>query len=256
MTDSDDVTSGCTGANCIGSGTPSGTVTPASADQYYYDVTNHECYRSTGNTITDWETYPLMSISAGGLSPFLARVPIVPISLAGYNVFRRRYNEPYDFTAPISSSTISASTEEYTDTTATVNQVYFYTVQPIDSNRSLSTSTQEIFNEIRVLTPPKNMVFIHRWIVNQEVCASMGINSSGTPPNIPDPTNNYRCPYNGPGEVEDTTDNVFYYDIGYDILMDLSEPSCPYSRNLTVTNEITDCGGTECIGLGAKTGGT
>ncbi len=170
------------------------------------------------------------------------------VTIDGWNIYRREYNGSYDFTSPLNGSTPIASTIlYYTDSTVSANQVYFYKVFPVDSYYGFDIPTYEPHDEIRILSPPDNMAFVHRWMVNQEVCGLM--NMTITTSEI-DMTNNFRCNYVGPGDDIDrdgTSDG--YYDIGSDMLVDISEAGCPY----TPASTAAECGVNGCIGIGDPT---
>jgi hypothetical protein len=168
-----------------------------------------------------WNPF-ILSGSAGDLTD----------SIVGWNVYRREAGQDYDFIKgflKISTSTTmtipNASTMTFTDTTAIAGKIYYYEVRPVDNSHKLPTYTPEVFSEVRVLAPTPNYSFVHRWMVNQEICNSMHMTTSTS--NKVDPSHNYRCPYNGPGEG--TGANAGFYDIGKDMLVDISESGCPYS---------------------------
>jgi hypothetical protein len=168
-----------------------------------------------------------------------------------WNVFRREAGKEYDFKFGALKnnktdvySVSNASTKTFIDKTAIAGKIYYYLVRPVDnyynttSSFKFSTSTPEVFSEVRVYAPYANYAFVHRWMVNQEVCNGMHMTTSST--NKVDPTHNYRCPYKGPGEVSG------YYDISEDMLVDLNETGCPYAP-------APKCSNNGCVGIGAPT---
>lgn len=175
-------------------------------------------------------------------------------TINGWHVYRRAHGDDYDFDNPINgaSTPLTFDTRSYVDTyNSTTNadliaedddkgKVFFYTVRPLDSKNNIPTVTKESFSEVRMVLPPKNMVMVHRWIANREVCEKMHQQE------FIDGRKNFRCPYRGPGEVLDTSDNLYYYDIQADLLVDLVEAGCPYTDPVTAG---TDCGPDGCIGL-------
>lgn len=180
------------------------------------------------------------------------------VQILAWNVYRRESGADYDFkTGALKNkstdtySISSPSIRTFTDKTAIAGKVYFYTVRPVDninnsaSSFKFSTFTPDIISEVRVVAPVENYAFVHRWMVNQEICNSMHITTtaSTTTGSKVDPTHNYRCNYNGLGE---STTTPGYYDIGKDMLVDISESGCPYSPS-------PKCSDDGCIGIGAPT---
>ncbi len=165
------------------------------------------------------------------------------VTIAGYKIYRRMAGEDYNFVngALNESSIVASTTYTYKDedfnsvSEDDKGQVYYYTVRPIDSVRSLPAPTNEIFSEIRVILPPKNRVFVHRWIVNKEICGLLHKESDGT--------SNFRCEYYGPGSGRDNG----YYDIGQDMIVDAFEAGCPYT---SAHDSYGACGYNGCIGIG------
>ncbi len=168
-------------------------------------------------------------------------------TISGWHVFRRKTGEEYNFDAPLTLGiTIDPNTFEYQDATVTANTVYYYMVRPVDSSGlELTIPTKEIFSEVRVFVPGDNLAFIHRWMMNKEVCTKMlASEDSSDPLKKIDPTNSYRCRFEGPGESYDSSDANLYYDIGHDLIVDVVEVGCPYSTN----TEEPNCGSNGCIG--------
>ncbi len=183
------------------------------------DSNGYATYRSSARVELEWNAMTI----AGSDNP--------SVSITGWQIFRRLTGEDYDWDAPHATIS-SASTREYVDTDFTDaafwtgsifnSTVLYYTVRPIDSDESLPVPTQEVFSEIRVIAPADNMVFVHRWIVNQEVCDKMHLTLSDS---TIDPVNNFRCAFAGPGDTAASG----YYDVGYDMLVDIAETGCPYT---------------------------
>lgn len=232
-----------------------GTPTSTAKDQYYYDAVGKVCYKSKESSpgVWGWDTstyspskvtlaWNPFSISTSGADATVSQV--------GWNVYRREAGEDYDFIngylrnadETITTMTINnANTRSFTDTTAVAGKIYYYLVRPVDS-AGRTISTPDVFSEVRVLAPTDNYAFVHRWIVNQEICNSMHMTTTTT--NKVDPTHNYRCPYKGPGE---SSTSPGYYDIGKDMLVDISESGCPYTAAPACNT------GNGCIGIGDPT---
>jgi len=218
--------------------------TPTSVPQYYFNYDTNTCYISNATTAnTDWETYVPSKVTLEWNAFTLnGSGADSDASISGYNVYRREASKDYNFkdgflktVSTDTKSVTGSSTLTFTDKTAVAGKVYYYLVRPIDSKHSLSTYTPEVFSEIRVVAPTANYSFIHRWMVNQEMCNKMHMTT--TTSNAVDPTNNYRCPYEGPGSTGT------HFDIGKDLLVDMNEMGCPYTA-------APACSGNGCIGIG------
>ncbi len=227
--------------------------TPTAVDQYYYNPLTNVCYYSTqpmpgtfawnspyvpSKVTLSWNSF---TISGSGSDS--------AVTIAGWNVYRREKGYDYDFkngflkTNSTDTMTISNSlTRTFVDNTAIAGKVYYYLVRPVDSIHHLPTYTPDVFSEVRVLAPTENYSFVHRWMVNQEVCNSMHMTTTTT--NKVDPSHNYRCPYKGPAESSTVPG---YYDIGKDMLVDISESGCPYTK-------APACTASGCIGIGSPAG--
>ncbi len=231
--------------------------TPSAVGQYYFDPSDNTCYVSTGTTVTDWIAYvPAKITLAWNSFNITGSGADATVTQSGWNVYRREAGRDYDFVngylknadKSITGMTLTnASIRTFTDTTAVAGKVYYYLVRPVDSRTSptsaahLTISTSEIFSEVRILAPTENYTFVHRWMVNQEICNNMHMTTSTSLPNQVDPTHNYRCPYKGPGE---SATYPGYYDIGKDLLVDIAESGCPYTASPSCTTN-------GCIGIGA-----
>lgn len=245
--------------------TPAQVIPTATAgNQYFYDSFNKYCYKSfeVSPGVWDWDDlnttkayYPSKVTLSWNAFTVSGSGPESSVGIYGWNVYRREKDKEYDFNAGFlkvySTDTMTinnATVRTFTDTTAIAGKVYYYLVRPVDNtSRHLTISTPEIFSEVRVLAPAPNYSFVHRWMVNQEVCNSMHMTTSTT--NKVDPTKNYRCPYSGPGQVTISGSN--YYDIEKDMLVDISEASCPYTP--ASTNGVVNCTSDGCVGIGNPT---
>ncbi len=213
--------------SCIGKGAPTGIITPTLVDSRYWDEENNICYRSTGTTSGSWQTYDAPAEIKISWNQFSINGSA---SVGEYRVFRRLASEQFDFAQPINRATISGSTSSYSFTDGSSESftppapgtVYYYVVRPVVNSILTSTAAETGTNAtgvVRMMAPPKNMAFAHRWMINKQICSSMNLTS--------DPTNNYRCSYKGAGDITDSGDH--FYDYGKDILVDRFEAGCPYS---------------------------
>lgn len=232
--------------SCIGTSTPVGNITPTTLDARFFDEQANTCYRSIGLTNTDWETYDKsasitikwneFNLSGSG-------------SISEYKVFRRLANEEFDFSQQINRKPITGSFStytfiddaEYSRFPPVPGTVYYYVVRPVINGILGSTSAEQgtgSFGVARILAPPKNMIFAHRWMINKQMCHILD--------STVDTSKNHRCEYKGPGDTEDATEtpNGYYYDIGKDMLVDRFEAGCPFSPapNCVGTSD------TSCIG--------
>lgn len=231
----------CSDNNCISTSVP----TPTFVGQYHYDTDDGTCSVSTNVSPAVWETHVPSKITLAW-KPFTIAGSGADsgVQIAGWNVYRREVGTDYNLkgghlknTSSTTTMTITdPSVRTFTDNTATAGKVYYYLVRPVDNRRSLPTYTPEIYSEVRVAAPTKNYVFVHRWMINQEICNSMNMTTSTT--NRVDPTSNFRCPYSGPGESSG------YYDYGTDLLVDMQEMGCAYAP-------APKCSADGCIGIGA-----
>jgi len=202
-------------ASCVDAGPPNAgvsAITPLSYDDYYYDSSNKVCYRvapdsdptDLSTSTKKWESYAATSIVSLEWNNFTV---FGNGSIIGWNIYRKLGDAvaEFDYLMPLNRNAIAAGTLSYTDnvenslSAPVPKTVYHYEVRPIIQNATsglqLATASNEGFKTIRVTSPPANMTFIHRWIVNQAICQQMHV----TALNIDD-TNNFRCAYQGPGQ--------------------------------------------------------
>jgi hypothetical protein len=260
------------GENFIFTSTGAEEHIPTADGQYAYDAPTKSCLYSKEKSSSPNDFYwsnQVLAAELGGSSDTYSPSSVTlswnsfimtgsgsasTAQVLAWNVYRREANKEYDFkfgalknnSTDIYSVSV-ASTRTFTDKTAIAGKTYYYTIRPVDnyynsaSTFKFSTSTPEVFSEVRVYAPYANYGFIHRWMVNQEVCNGMHMTTSTT--NKVDPTHNYRCPYRGPAEATGAS-SVGYYDVGKDLLVDINETGCPYSP-------APKCSSNGCIGIGA-----
>ncbi len=133
-------------------------------------------------------------------------------SVTGYLVFRSTTSGQYSTTAL--SSTIPAASRSFTDSTVTGGTTYYYRLAVVGSSGEL-IQADGADAEIKVIVPPANMVLVHRWAANREMCGEMG--------RAVDRDQNYRCEYTGPGG------NGSHYDIQKSFFIDTYETGCNYT---------------------------
>ena len=236
----------CSGDNCIKAIVP----IPEKIGQYLYNSTTKTCLLSTGTTIGDWIEYSPAKVTLEW-KPFImaGAGPDSDVTISGWNVYRREVGSDFNFKkgAHLKNSTsteihsiVGSGVRMFTDTTAIAGRVYYYIVRPVDNKRFFPTYTPEIFSEVRVIAAPTNYSFVHRWIVNQEICNGMHITTKTTPHKV-DQIKNYQCEYKGPG-----SNGLGYYDYGRDLLVDTQEAGCAYGA-------APKCTANGCVGIGNPT---
>ena len=169
-------------------------------------------------------------ISAVGASATLSWNPVTLStgSVASYNIFRATAAGAENYAAPLASG-ISVATNSYTDSSVVSGTTYFYTIAPVVSGSQVLPATVAD-SEIKIIMPAANMVLIHRWAANQEICGLMG--------RAIDRTNNYRCAYIGPGGTGT------YYDVGKSNLIDAYVLGCNYTAATSCGDAVNGCLGT------------
>ena len=191
-------------------------LTPTRSNNFYYALDEDVCYRSVGTNSGDVRPYKATSKVVLEWEPFNI---IGEGTISGFNIHRRISDEEFDYEMPINKQVIPTSINSFTDDAGNSwfaplpRTVYFYEVRPII--RDIPTNASEVFKTVRIVTPPDNMVMMHRWIANKTICALMHQTT--------DPYNHFRCNYVGPGS------NGGYYDIGQHYLIDRFEAGCAYS---------------------------
>ena len=146
-------------------------------------------------------------------------------SVSSYTIYRGTTSGAENYGMPLATG-ISTSSLSYKDSTVASGVTYYYTIAPVISGVTTQLSPG-MDNEIAILIPPNNMALIHPWVANQEICGLMGRSI--------DRTNNYRCSYVGPGNINGYYNNTRAY------FVDVNVMGCLYSR-------APACGGADCIG--------
>ena len=225
--------SGCSGSSCVIDQSAVSTWSPERRDNFYYAVDgngNGICYRSIGTSPGELRSYRAVAEVFLQWNDFEILDGITGV-INGFNIYRRlgMTGETFDYNSPINKNPVT--TNHYLDnginswTAPVPRTVYFYEVRPVFGD--MLSDTNEDFKTLRVVTPPENMVFVHRWMANQEICGKMGKTS--------DSSHHYRCPYNGPGQIGG------FYDIGQHLLVDRFEAGCPYSQSQGCSADSLTC---------------
>tara|TARA_R110002072_G_scaffold64203_5_gene159715 strand:+ start:49017 stop:54398 length:5382 start_codon:yes stop_codon:yes gene_type:complete len=226
------------GSTCAGAGSPAtiGLANPTKSSSFYYDKTNNSCYHALDNdndgSPDTWAAYTApgyvklawnaFSLSGSG-------------SITGYNVYRKSTSESFNYDRPLNINVITTTANSFEDKVGesfyppAPNKVYRYEVRPIIN--SIPTATDQDFKVVRLFVPPNNTSFVHRWMVNQEMCSLMNLTT------LDAGTNFMKCVYDGLGDTGNAPGSN-HYDIGYDMVVDRFESGCPYTDNFNNT-----CGG-------------
>lgn len=224
-------------ASCIGADTPAveGLAAANNKGVFYYNshataLDSQRCWYSDGATWNSYSstteidfTWEAFTVSGTG-------------AISGYNIFRRQVGESFDYENPINISTISNASFSYTDNgqnsrvSPAPNTVYFYEVRPIltlPDTSTLEVSTNTTLKNVRVMSPPDNMAFAHRWMVNKKICDMMQSSTNSK--------YEYICPYTGledvtpPADYTTDTGITSVFDIGGDLLINRFESGCSYT---------------------------
>ncbi|MBT3583937.1 MAG: hypothetical protein HN509_03440, partial [Halobacteriovoraceae bacterium] len=245
------------GASCIGTQTPTAIMTTSTRpNTFYYDRLLDECWRTMGTGSTPkWQQYSATAETIIDWNTFTVSSPNPPVdaSIEGWNVFRRvssvaGFTSTFDYTEPVNKVVIDKNTTTYSDNSTNSwlapvpNTAYLYEVKPVikynPTGDELSTDTNDVFKTIRLIAPGNNQTFIHRWIVNKEMCGLMN--------RTPITAQDFACLYEGPGSTFSApAAGINLFDITQDLIVDTFEASCPYSPS-------PDCTGTDdgsCLGL-------
>lgn len=163
-------------------------------------------------------------------------------AVTSYNLYRSTSSLGQNFSSPIATG-ISTSAKSYTDTNVVAGTTYYYILGAVVNGKvERINPVTNVDAEVKVTVPPANMVLLHRWSANREMCLLMG--------KLPDRGNNYRCVTRTGANAPPSTNNSGFYDIGRSIFIDAYELGCNY----TATNACTDAtvnGGaaSACIGI-------
>jgi len=247
------------GASCIGFKPPADVLNAGTYtnNNTYYDAGNNKCYRY--NLLTPaWEQYEATGEVTLGWKPFTISGAG---SISGYNVYRRLGDgtDAFDYGRPINFRSVALDATSFTDDYKNSREppipgtVYFYEVKPFVD--SLSTTASEDHRFVRVMAPPSNKAFVHRWIVNQTMCEMMHSENRDDLDPVEALTykrqgalNFNRCHYHGPGDAIVAGEHV--YDIGKDLIVDQVEAGCAYTKGCTGAATDGSCIGTAAPGVG------
>lgn len=235
----DSVLSSASCASDLSSGNDPSSLGLVAADNsyvYFYNTSNsaldsERCWYSDGSS---WKSYSSSSQITIAWEAFTISGTA---TVSGYNVYRRAYNESFDYQNPLNKTMILPSVLTYMDNgtnsrkAPTPGIVYYYEVRPIvtDSTYTLEVTSNSNLAKVRVVSAPDNKVFVHRWMANKKICSQMNSDSSIEM--------NYICSYVGFGDTDKTGyseyatyPDQYIYDLGSDYLVNRFEVGCPYTK--------------------------
>jgi len=157
-------------------------------------------------------------------------------TLSSYSIFRSTSPGGEDYNSPLATG-IASGARTYTDSTVVAGNTYYYVVRPVINSALLVHGQSD--GEIKVIVPQDNMVLVHRWMANQEVCTLMN--------KTPDRNNNYRCSYTGSGNTGG------FYDQTKSYFVDTVETGCNYTAGPACTGSgCIDVTGVPGAGVGVN----
>lgn len=179
-------------------------------------------------------------LSAAGATVTLSWSDMTPASgsVASYKIYRATTPGGQNYSAPLASG-ISAVTKTYTDTSVTGGETYYYTVgATLADGTSTRPALSDSDREVKVIVPPANMVLLHRWAANADMCADMGKTVLRS--------QNYGCVVAQGGSAPPGTGGSGLVDLGQSIFIDTYEQGCNY----TYDPSANKCGSANgCIGI-------
>jgi hypothetical protein len=194
-----------------------------------------------------------------------------PATTVEYRVYRKAHAAKYDtdyalkakvndtdWGSPINSTTINPQsttlpngntlnfaefidytlTHPYSSDSTKANEgaIFYYKVEAYVANKKVEFLGTYADSVIRVVLPPVNMAFAHRWMLNKAMCGDIG---KTVETGDVDREDNYRCLYNGLGSTYDSTASAYYADMKGDLLIDRFKIGCNFSRGSSA-NACTD----------------
>lgn len=161
-------------------------------------------------------------------------------SVASFNIYRATSTGGQNYNVPLASG-IDATTRTYIDSTVVAGTTYYYTIAPVVAGSTVILSAAADL-EAKVIVPKDNMVLLHRWAANKEMCDLMG--------RAVDRTNNYRCTVATGGNAPPATDGSGFVDLGQSIFIDAYEQGCNYTASNACTDATVSGGAASpCIGI-------
>lgn len=157
-------------------------------------------------------------------------------SVDSYNVYRATNPGSQNYSVPYASN-IAASSRVFSDTAVSAGITYYYEIAPVSGGQVVVPATAAD-SELRVIIPPSNMVLLHRWAANKEICQLAG--------KTIDRTHNYRCEKEAGKVPAPGTDENGNIDLGPSLFIDAFEQGCNYSYSAVEPYQCESPAG--CIG--------
>jgi hypothetical protein len=164
-------------------------------------------------------------------------------AVSSYNLYRSTSSGAQNFANPIATG-ITTAAKTYTDSTVTSGTTYYYTLGALVNGKVELISLSNADREVKVIVPPANMVLLHRWAANKDMCEEMG--------KTVDRSNNYRCAVDTGGTAPPGTGGSGFLDLGQSIFIDAFEQGCNYTYD-PLANKCGSANG--CIGTIATPNG-
>jgi Fibronectin type III domain len=156
-------------------------------------------------------------------------------AVASYNIYRATSSGGENYASPLATG-ISAASPSYTDSTVTGGTTFYYTIAPVVSGVVVIPSAVAD-SEVKVIVPRDNMVLLHRWAANNEMCGQMG--------KAVDRNNNYRCTVATGVNAPPGTGGSGFLDLGASLFVDAYGQGCNYTYSAS-SNKCGSASG--CIG--------
>lgn len=169
-------------------------------------------------------------------------------TVATYNIYRSTSSGGQNYSSPLASG-ITTAAKTYTDSSVTGSTTYYYTVAPVLTDGTITRpALTDADRELKVIVPPANMILLHRWAANQDMCGEMG--------KTIDRSNNYRCAVATGGTAPPGTGGTGFLDLGQSIFIDAYEEGCNYTYDPLANKcgSASGCIGTQSTPNGAVTG--
>ncbi len=149
--------------------------------------------------------------------------------IEGYNIYRATTPGGQDYNSPLNGTLIGAAVREFTDAAVVGGATYYYTIAPVVAGApiQMQNDLNSTDREVTIITPPANMVLLHRWAANREMCEEMMRTGNQATDSGPVQRNNhYRCfVKNGAAGMING-----HFDLGYSMFVDAYGQGCNYDE--------------------------
>jgi hypothetical protein len=181
---------------------------------------------------------------------------ITPASIPD-NYMVERSSDGINFVDITLNGSLNIGSRIFTDPNVAMEETYYYRITPIVGVAlPVAPSSDRV---IKVYVPPRNMVFMHRWIANREFCEKV---LSKSWPNDFNRADHYACNYSW-GKTNDGLNHLFApliplnaldavhnpdpagynrnkekWDLGYSLIIDKFEAGCKVSGHALPTKDV------------------